>query len=328
MVLVWAVVGMVYFDKFVPPFQFLVKWFMPWKMLYVTLSEPTIERRLDFMQGLLDASRVVATASFVLMAVAFLSLSMYATFVYQQRQRRSRENRLLEMKNREISRRNEFIRFISATISHEFKNNLSRIKRRMDLVEFPAESRSRLYGNLDKLFLDIDVFKRISDEREAGLVEFEQVDLRAMFQSFSGHYEDLVRIDMEGMECVPLIFASRTLLWTVFENLIDNAVKYKKPGQERAEVSIACEEEFDRGRRYLTISFRDNGMGMDDEQADRCFYKGRGDKADSWGEGLYFAKYVIGLHAGRIKVGKEFTAPGKGTEIIINLPLVEEAVDV
>jgi hypothetical protein len=29
-----------------------------------------------------------------------------------------------------------------------------------------------------------------------------------------------------------------------------------------------------------------------------------------------------------VKVGKEYTAPGKGTEIIINLPLVEEAVHV
>ena len=46
------------------------------------------------------------------------------------------------------------------------------------------------------------------------------------------------------------------------------------------------------------------------------------------GRGLYFAKYVVGLHAGKIRIGKEYTARGRGTEIIINLPFVEEALDV
>ncbi|MDH4231845.1 MAG: hypothetical protein OEW04_07415, partial [Nitrospirota bacterium] len=67
--------------------------------------------------------------------------------------------------------------------------------------------------------------------------------------------------------------------------------------------------------------------GMDEQEADRCFYKGKGSR-EGWGQGLYFVKYVIGLHAGKIRVGKEYTAPGVGTEIIINLPFVEEALDV
>jgi sensor histidine kinase regulating citrate/malate metabolism len=66
---------------------------------------------------------------------------------------------------------------------------------------------------------------------------------------------------------------------------------------------------------------------MDEEEADRCFYKGTSSQ-EGWGQGLYFVKYVIGLHAGKIRVGKEYTAPGVGTEIIINLPFVEEAFDV
>jgi hypothetical protein len=36
----------------------------------------------------------------------------------------------------------------------------------------------------------------------------------------------------------------------------------------------------------------------------------------------------MGLHAGTIRVGKEYTAPGTGTEIIINLPFVEEELNV
>ena len=70
-------------------------------------------------------------------------------------------------------------------------------------------------------------------------------------------------------------------------------------------------------------------MGMDEQQAEQCFYKGKNsERSEGWGEGLYFVKYVIGLHAGKIRIGKEHTAPGKGTEVIIKLPYVEEAIDV
>ena len=84
-------------------------------------------------------------------------------------------------------------------------------------------------------------------------------------------------------------------------------------------------EDKDRDRRYVTLSFRDQGKGMDEQEADQCFYKGKASN-EGWGQGLYFVKYVIGLHAGKIKVGTEYTEPGTGTEIIINLPLVEESL--
>jgi K+-sensing histidine kinase KdpD len=124
-----------------------------------------------------------------------------------------------------------------------------------------------------------------------------------------------------------MIYAAPPLLKTVFENVFDNAVKYKKQSQPRARVRVSCAMDQDGSRRYVTVSVRDEGVGMDEQQADLCFYKGKG-SGESWGQGLYFAKYVIGLHAGKIRIGKEYTASGVGTEIIINLPFVEEAPDV
>jgi K+-sensing histidine kinase KdpD len=140
-------------------------------------------------------------------------------------------------------------------------------------------------------------------------------------------YTDLVDMAVRKDAALRLITASPTLLRTVFENLIDNAVKYKKAGQPRAGIRVSCSMDSDGSRRYVTVSFRDEGVGMDEQQADQCFYKGMG-SGEGWGQGLYFAKYVVGLHAGKIRVGKEYTAPGTGTEIIISLPYVEEAVDV
>jgi signal transduction histidine kinase len=323
MVFIWILLGMMYVDRFLPPFDRLQLLLMPWKSAIP--SQATLDMRLGIMQDQLNASTKIANYALVTMIVSFAAFSMYLSVIYQEKQRRARENMVLLLKNREIARRNEFIRYISATIGHEFKNNLGRIKRRIDLLPaLPQEARERIDGNLDKLFADIDIFKKISDEREAGLVDFKNTSLKVMLEDITSHYTDLADINIHETVTLPMIYAAPPLLKTVFENIIDNALKYKKPGTSRAHISISCSIEKDGNRRYVTVSIRDEGVGMDEQLSDQCFYKGKG-SGESWGEGLYFTKYVIGLHAGRIRIGKEYTAPGKGTEIIINLPYVEEA---
>ncbi len=325
---VWLVLGMVYFGRFFPPFDRLESILMPWKTLGDALLIAGFDERFDFMQGVLDKSRTVADLSFAVMALSFVMFSFYLAYVYQQRKRRMRENELLHLKNQEIARRNEFIRYISATIGHEFKNNLGRIKRRLDLLpDLPPELRERMDVNMSKLFADIEIFKKISDEREARLIDFKQVNLYGMIRRLSRQFADMAEFTIDGGRAAPEIFASPVLLRTVFENIIDNAIKYRKPGQAVAKIHVAFSHDIDIRRRYVTISFRDEGMGMDERQADQCFYKGRR-QGEGWGEGLYFAKYVVGLHAGKVRVGKDYTAPSRGTEIIINLPLVEEEMDV
>jgi signal transduction histidine kinase len=326
MVFIWIVLGMVYTDRFVPPFDRLELRLMPWKG--VVPPEAGIDQRLSIMQEQLDASNRISHYAFVTMIVSFAAFSMYLSVIYQQKQRRARENMFLVLKNQEIARRNEFIRYISATIGHEFKNNLGRIKRRIDLLpDLPRDAQERIDDNLDKLFADIDIFKKISDKREAGLVEFKNIDIKAMLGDLTKQYGDMADIAVLESMTVPMIYAAPPLLKTVFENLIDNSIKYKKPDRPRARVLVSCSTDRDGSRRYVTVSFRDEGVGMDEQQADQCFYKGR-TTGEGWGQGLYYAKYVIGLHAGKIRIGKEYTAPGIGTEIIINLPFVEEALDV
>ncbi|MEJ2684376.1 MAG: HAMP domain-containing sensor histidine kinase [Candidatus Sulfobium sp.] len=328
MALIWVLLGMVYVDRFIPPFNHLVPFLMPWTALNAIPYDASVAQRMAMMRGTIYASNKLANYALGTMIASFGVFSIYLTLVYQQKQRRARENRMLLLKNQEIARRNEFIRYISATIGHEFKNNLGRIKRRIDLLpDIPGDARTRLDDNLEKLFADIDIFKKISDERESGLIDFARVNLRDILVELGQHYADLAEFRFGDRMHVPAIFASQTLLKTVFENLVDNAIKYKKPGQARARISVSWSVDVDVRRKYVSLSFRDEGIGMDEQEADRCFYKWKGNQ-EGWGQGLYFVKYVIGLHAGKIRVGKEYTAPGAGTEIIINLPFVEETLNV
>jgi signal transduction histidine kinase len=328
MVAVWLAFGMVWFDRFIPPFDRLVPLLMPWKALYLIPAEASFGARLAFMQDILEASGRTASAAFATMAVSFVAFSFHATLIYNQRQRRARENELLLLKNREIARRNEFIRYISATISHEFKNNLGRIKRRLDLLPgLPQETRERIDGNMDKLFADIEIFKKISEQREAALIDFRKVGLDSMLEELARQYGDLADISIYAATQMPSIIASPALLKTVFENIIDNAVAWKKYDQPRAVIRISCGLDDDGSRTYVSLAFRDFGQGMDEQQADQCFYH-KTKTPGGWGQGLLFAKYVVGMHAGKIKVGKEHTAKDSGTEFIIHLPFVEEDLHV
>jgi signal transduction histidine kinase len=328
MVLIWSLFYMIYLDHFITPFDRLIPWLLPIKGLYTISPDASMTDRMSIMQGILDSSHKVSSVAFIVMILSFTLFSIYLTFIYQQRQRKSRENILLQLKNQEIARRNEFIRYISATIGHEFKNNLARIKRRLDLLPGVSdESRERLDGNLEKLFADITIFKKISEEREEELAGFTKISLNQMLSEIAEQYRDLADVTFRDQLFPPDIYASEDLLRTVFENLIDNAVKFKKPGQPRAKIIVSFSIDRDVKRPYVALSFMDEGIGMNEQQADESFYKGV-DSSTGWGQGLYFAKYVIGLHAGKIRVGKEHTAPGTGTEIIINLPFVEEALNV
>lgn len=326
--LIWAIFFMIYFDHFIEPFDRLIPWLIPTNSIYNMVDEGSMIDRMMIMQEILDSSRKVSKVSFVTMIISFVTFSIYLTIVYQQKQRRIRENRLLQLKNQEIARRNEFIRYISATIGHEFKNSLARIKRRLDLLpELSEETRKSIDGNLDNMFADIRIFKKISDEREEELSGFTRINIRQMLIEISQRHNDLADTTFQHNFYPPVIYASGDLLNTVFENLFDNSIKYKKPEQERAYITVSYSIDRDGKRSYLTLSFKDRGTGMNEREAEQCFYKGM-ESETGWGQGLYFAKYVIGLHAGKIKVGKEYTSPGVGTAFIINLPFVEEALDV
>ncbi|MEE9523626.1 MAG: hypothetical protein V3V59_02630, partial [Thermodesulfovibrionales bacterium] len=60
MVLVWLMLGMVYLDRFITPFDVLKPWLMPWKARPSGLGPAKVEDRLAIMQVQLDGSRQVA----------------------------------------------------------------------------------------------------------------------------------------------------------------------------------------------------------------------------------------------------------------------------
>lgn len=109
-------------------------------------------------------------------------------------------------------------------------------------------------------------------------------------------------------------------LTNVFDNLLENARKYS---DTPAEITVATRNE----NQYLVVSVSDKGVGIDPAfQKDifKQFYRVRDIKnnhASGFGMGLYYVKYIIEKHGGRVKLHSQ---PNKGSTFEIYLPLMED----
>jgi signal transduction histidine kinase len=112
--------------------------------------------------------------------------------------------------------------------------------------------------------------------------------------------------------------AEEVMLMQVFQNLISNAIKYRGAATPRIHVSAQREAE---GWQFAV---RDNGVGIDPQDADRVFgmfKRLHGGEIPGTGIGLAICKKVVERQGGRIWVESEagqgstfkFTIPG-GTE--------------
>ena len=106
-------------------------------------------------------------------------------------------------------------------------------------------------------------------------------------------------------------------------NLLSNAFKYNKPN---GFVQVTLNEVDDNGKRSLSFSVKDGGIGMSKEKLPDIFnrfYDGdyRKQEETGTGIGLSLTKTLVELHHGRITVESN---PGVGTEFTVYIPLNAE----
>jgi two-component system phosphate regulon sensor histidine kinase PhoR len=112
---------------------------------------------------------------------------------------------------------------------------------------------------------------------------------------------------------------SRDELIQVFENLLENALKYGAGGG-RVEVTIDPEET--GAGREVAVTVRDFGMGIAEEHLPRVterFYRVDVDTAGPKGTGLGLAivKHILTRHEGRLSIRSQ---PGEGAAFTVHLP--------
>ena len=118
-----------------------------------------------------------------------------------------------------------------------------------------------------------------------------------------------------------LIHADERAIAKIIGHLIDNAIKYGKPGGE-----VAVTIEVTPARR-VSLSVRDEGEGIAPEHLPRLterFYRAdasRSRAAGGTGLGLAIVKHIVERHRGRLDISSEL---GKGTRVVVRIPLAEQ----
>jgi PAS domain S-box-containing protein len=253
-------------------------------------------------------------------------------------QERTRE---LEKANEELRRSNQNLEEFAYAASHDMKEPIRKIHffadRLKERLSSKLEEEDRRYferlemgsKRMSSLIDDLLLYSHVS----RGVRLDETVDLNQtlafVLDDLELHMEEkCARIEVGPL---PTIKGQQRQLQQLFENLLANALKYSKP-EMAPEVTITSglvngkemavhHSGIERERCYHLIEVKDNGIGFNQEDADRIFnvftrlhgnseYKGTG-------VGLSIARKVVQNHGGYIWAE---STPGEGAIFKILLP--------
>jgi len=247
-------------------------------------------------------------------------------------------------RNRQLARANEELReldrmksdFVSL-VSHQLRAPLTNINGALELVSqdadlLPAVSQRTLriladeghrLSHMIETILDVSRLEAGQLTPSAGPVALEPL-LARVCASVVANEADRRDWKLEVTPELPPVWADETLLEEIVRNLVENAVRYSRPGQP---VEISAR----RAPGSVTISVADHGPGIPAEkQRDifRSFF--RLDQSESaaggYGLGLYFADRLVRAQGGEILVESPIW-PDRvfpGTRFLFTLPVVEE----
>jgi two-component system phosphate regulon sensor histidine kinase PhoR len=218
-------------------------------------------------------------------------------------------------------------------MTHEFKTPISTIALSTEVLKDPGiinqperllnyttiieKENSRLKQHVERVLQ----MARL-DKEDIGLKK-ETVDVHQVIQEAVKNNAHLlsekngnVRVNLQAMN--HQLSADKLHLTNVFNNLIDNAIKYSKTSPE-IQINTTNQQ-----NGSIIISITDNGIGIGAENQKRVFQKfyrvptGNVHDVKGFGLGLSYVKTIIEAHKGSIRLESEL---GKGCTFRICLPL-------
>ncbi|GHN03169.1 hypothetical protein WSM22_46580 [Cytophagales bacterium WSM2-2] len=210
-------------------------------------------------------------------------------------------------------------REIAKQVAHEIKNPLTPMKLTLQQME-----RSMIKGELTKektensvqtLLAQVETLNGIAGSFSAfatmpapliARVEVNSI-LRKTVSLFENHTLGIVSLDSK----TDLIFAEgdEQLLGRIFSNIILNGLQSAKGERVKVNINVSREE------KDITVTFRDNGLGIPAELKDKIFLPHFSTKETGSGLGLAIAKQGIEQMGGTIG----FESSGIGTSFFIRL---------
>jgi two-component system OmpR family sensor kinase len=245
------------------------------------------------------------------------------------------EIKILKLENEKLKKLNLIKSDLISISAHELRTSLSALKWILkmfidkDLGKITSEQEAFVGRALNSSDRMIDLVNKLlthnhSDELEIPFI-FEDVNVihlieQTIFEFFGEtQKKEVPLIFLKPQNEFPTIKADSEMLRVVFQNLIENAIKYSRK-DDKVFISLKKISK----TKNIEISIRDTGIGIKKEDQERIFDKffrcKNAVEKDALGSGLglYTTQNIIRHHKGKIwfESSLEF-----GTTFYINLPI-------
>jgi two-component system phosphate regulon sensor histidine kinase PhoR len=221
-------------------------------------------------------------------------------------------------------------------MTHEFKTPISTISLAAQMLQDPTVGKSpQMFQHISGVINDETKRLRFQVEKVLQMSMFERQKVTMKMKDIDANelitgvintfalkvekHNGKITSDLEAVE--PMIFVDEMHFTNVLFNLMDNAVKYKRPDEE---LLLDVRTWNEPGK--LFISIQDNGIGIKKEDLKKIFDKfyrvhtGNLHDVKGFGLGLAYVKKIVQDLKGSIRAESEV---GVGTKFIIALPLLK-----
>lgn len=207
--------------------------------------------------------------------------------------------------------------FIS-NVSHELQTPISVIQNRLenimiegqlsDEVMIKLSESQRTLNRMSRIIKALLLISKIENDQ---YIKLETVQIQSLLDEVLEEAEDRIREKGLALKCQfyeDLVFSpcNKALLFTMFMNLVNNAIKYNREGG-----SITISTRNNKG--HFQVQIEDTGIGMDKADVGSIFDRFKRlnkNTADGYGLGLPIVKTIAGFHQIDIQVD---STPEKGT---------------
>lgn len=280
------------------------------------------------------SDQVRSWVGWTVLAAALACTGLVAAFVLDAGARAMQVERLvtertaaLERANDALTRSNLELQRFAYVASHDMREPLRTIACFAELLQQDAGDRLGDTGRdwterivaatrrMQSLVREVLAYSRIEAREEV----FEPVPLA---EPVDAALEDLDALIRESGATVvvgdlPPAWCDRVQLMQLFQNLISNAIKFRRP-EVALRVAILGERRADE----VEIVVRDNGLGVDPRHFGRIFEMFQtlheAGRFPGHGIGLATCRRIVERHGGKIWMTSE---PGVGSEVHVTLPL-------
>jgi PAS domain S-box-containing protein len=227
---------------------------------------------------------------------------------------------------RDIARFNAELEQLAYVASHDLQEPLRtiasylqllsrRYKGKLDaeadvFIDYAVDGASRLKELLQDLMLLQQIGKSSRKRSRCNLSEIATKALKHVSARWDGKTAAL------SLEPLPVVVGDESELIQLFENLLDNSIKYARP-----DVPPALRISAERAAAEWVIRLKDNGIGIEPQYLRRIFevFQRLHSRSDYPGNGIGLAicKKIVEVHHGRIWAE---STPGEGATFCFTLP--------